>query len=64
MLIVGRLFHRCRYGEEAGEEAAGKSAVRRCFALVALPSRAAVIVNLYTMIGASAVGAIAMLLAG
>jgi hypothetical protein len=59
MLIVGRLFHRCRYGEEAGEEAAGKSAVA-----VALPSRAAVIVNLYTMIGASAVGAIAMLLAG
>jgi len=44
MLIVGRLFHRCRYGEEAGEEAAGKSAVA-----VALPSRAAVIVNLYTM---------------
>jgi hypothetical protein len=34
------------------------------FRAVALPSRAAVIVNLYTMIGASAVGAIAMLLAG
>jgi hypothetical protein len=38
MLIgkVGRLFHRCRFGKEAGEDAVagGKSAVRRCLALL------------------------------